>query len=428
MNFLTPVSLFFISLVVSGTSYAEIYREVSPSGIVTFTDKSTGFSNNKPKANRVFSKTRNRASISLDSLRNVSDSFENSVFDGWLSLYPDCSNHLQRIDLKHKKFLQFFSQNSPLVIPFVNRKGNSFGLYYSTNVRYQIDTQKNVLIVHRTKSKPRVLYRCENNDVPQYYRDRYDAYLINQDFLADQSIGNKIEINDGAEFLLQECRRAFEAKEYKTARSVCKLAAVNEKNIAANYYLGMLYRFNNGGDRDFKQSFQYTIKAANAGFSSAYSWLAWHYNFAKGVPQNTQLALKWYIAAVDSGQLKTAKTVASFYMKGKGVEKDLAQAAVWLTIASKAGDDHAQNKLGCMYANGVGVKQDYKLAHHWILKSHNQYNAKGIFNLAVLYDQGKVVKDGKGYAKKLYKKAKDRGINKTTDIIDKYDRVWLDRL
>jgi len=206
------------------------------------------------------------------------------------------------------------------------------------------------------------------------------------------------------------------------------LASVNEKNIAASYYLGMLYRFNNGGDRDFNKSYQYTIKAANAGFSPAYSWLAWHYNFAKGVPQNTQLALKWYIAAVDSGQLKTAKTVANFYMKGKGVEKDFAQAAVWLTIASKAGDDHAQNKLGCMYANGVGVKQDFKLAHHWILKSHNQYNPKGIFNLAVLYDQGKVVQDGKGYAKKLYKKAKDRGLNTTTDIVDKYDRIWLDKL
>jgi len=224
VKFLTFLSIFFILLVVSSTSYAEIYREVSPSGIVTFTDKSTGFSNNNTKAKRVSSTTRNRASISLDSLHNLSDSFDDSIFDGWLSLYPDCTNHLQRIDLKHKKFLQFFSQNSPLVIPIVNRKGNSFGLYYSTNVRYQLDTLKNVLIVYRTKSKPRVLYRCENNNVPRYYKDRYDAYLINQNFLADQSIGNKIEINDGAEFLLQECRRAFEAKEYKTARSICKFS------------------------------------------------------------------------------------------------------------------------------------------------------------------------------------------------------------
>jgi len=437
MKIIINLLLLFVFLFTSISCYAEIYREVDSSGHVTFSNKPSVSATTKiipaktvehKQKKWIKPSKRNRTIIRHEDLHNLTDNFDDVILDAWLSGSSDCANNFQRIDFKHKNFLQFFSENSPLVIPIVKRNGKSFDLYYSTKVKYQFDSKQYALLVYRTNSKPRVLYICAKEDVPQDYKDHFDVYSINQEFLAEQSAGGSVEIKDGAKFLLQECRRAFEAKEYDVARSTCALAAANKKNIAANHYLGMLYRFNSGGKLNFKTSYQYTLVAANAGFSPAYTWVGWHYHFAKGVPQNFEKALQWSIASVDAGNLESAKTVASFYMQGKGVKKDYAQAAVWLTIAARAGDAHAQNKLGCMYANGVGVKQDYKLAHEWILKSYYQHNAKATYNLAVLYEHDKVVKNGKGYSIGLYKDAKKRGINKISDIIDIQDRVWLTKL
>ncbi|MGD8526896.1 MAG: tetratricopeptide repeat protein [Thioalkalispiraceae bacterium] len=356
---------------------------------------------------------------------DLTGSFDDAILDNWLSSYWDCSNHFERVDLKYNNVLYFFSQHSPLVIPIIEQQNKSFRLFYSSQFDFQLDTKKQVLLKKTNKEKSKVMYICDEQVVPQHYRDGYATYRVNQDFLSGHSQGENIAIKDGARFLEQECRRTYQAKEYELARSTCGLAAANEKNVIAKYYLGMLYRYNQGGEIDLEASFKNISDAANAGFSPAFGWLAWHYNFGKSVKKDYREALRWYVAAVDSGEFNLAESVAGFYMYGKGVEVDYKQAAAWLLIAARAGDSHAQNKIGCMFANGVGVRQDYQLAHHWILKSSRQNNPKAIYNLAVLYDAGKIVKNGKGYASELYRKAAKYGLRKSTDITDKLDRVMI---
>ncbi len=433
--------LLFIILVASTNTNATIYREVSSSGHVTFTDKSPY--GHKLSLNEV-SKTKYHTKISKvdkknkwispnihdkrisspDELHNLSADFDDAIFDNWLSSYWDCSNNFERVDLVHNNLFRIFTRYHPIVIPIVKRNNKSLELYYSEKIKYLYDNKQQVLLSYRNNKKFKVLYVCADQDVPQFYKEHYATYLINQKFLAGHGLGKNIEIKDGKKFLEQECRRAYESKEYDNARSTCGLAAANSKNMIANYYLGMLYRFNYGGDINLETSYKHTLAAANAGFSSAYSWLAWHYDFGKGVKKDIGKSLYWRIASVDAGHLKNAASVANHYMQGISVKKDYAQAAVWLTIAAKAGDSHAQNKLGCMYANGVGLKQNDKLAHHWILKSRRQNNLKAIFNLAVLYEQDRIVRDGKGYSISLYNHAKKYGITRSSDIIDKYDRIW----
>ena len=424
------------TLLSSMGAHAAIYREVSPSGHVTFTDSPLPYEVIRtPSVNDNIDVTKNNKWVSpnlkikkiarLDELQDLTDDFDEAILDNWLSRSWDCTNHFERIDFKENKFLQFFSKDSPLVIPVVSQKNKLFELAYSKSIRYQFDATEKLLLNYRNQSKPYILYVCAEKDVPQRYRDRYSKYLITQEFLTGHSEGRGIEIKDGKKFLEQECRRTFEAKEYKDARTNCSLASTNKNNIAAKYYMGMLYRFNTGGESDYSLSYKQTLASAQSGFSPAYEWLAWHYRFGKGVTQNYEKALRWSIAAVDSGNLKVALSVAKFYMQGLGVEKDYTQAAVWLLIAARAGDSHAQNTLGCLYANGVGVKQDLKLAHHWIRESHYQSNPKAIFNLAVLYEQGKISKHGKSFSIPLYERAKRIGITRSDDIIDKYDRVWI---
>lgn len=359
-----------------------------------------------------------------DDLRSLTGDFDDALLGNWLSERWDCTNAFQRVDFKYNKFLQFFSRNASLVIPIVSRSDKSLELYYSSNIQYEFDTEQQVLLSYRNNGKPKILYICTEKDVPQYYIDQYNTYLINQNFLTGHGMGENIDIKDGAKFLEQECRLNYEDKEYKKARDTCEIAASNSKNVAARYYLGMLYRYNSGGEMNYKTSLKYTLEAANAGFSPAYSWAAWHYDFGKGVKKDYKKAMYWRIASVDAGHTEGAKSIARYYMRGLGVETDYMQAAVWLLIASRGGDPHAQNKLGSMYANGVGLKQNDEQAHYWIQKSEQQNNPKAVFNLAVMYEKDRIIDNGKSYAAPLYERAKELGIKESTDIMDKYDRVW----
>lgn len=433
--------ILIIILVISSSASATIYRGVSSSGHVTFTDKPQygqefsliEVSKTKPSAKKLNAENSNvwisphiydKKKSNPDELHNLSADFDDAIFDNWLSSYWNCSNSFERVDLVHDNLFRIFTRNHPIVIPIVKRNNKSLELYYSEKIKYLYDSKQKVLLSYRNNKKLKVLYVCAEQDVPQFYKDHYATYLINQGFLSEHGLGKNIDIKHGSNFLEKECRRAYELKEYEIARSTCGLAAVDTNNMIANYYLGMLYRFNYGGDINLEASYKHTLAAANAGFSSAYSWLAWHYDFGKGVKRDIGKSLYWRIASVDSGHLKNAASVAKYYMQGIGVKKDYVQAAVWLTIAARDGDSHAQNKLGCLYANGVGLKQNDNLAHHWILKSRRQNNLKAIFNLAVLYEQGRIVRDGKGYSISLYKHAKKYGITQSLDILDKYDRVW----
>lgn len=255
------IFLFSILLITSANSYSEIYRKVSPSGHVTFTDIAPP-DYKKPilkviKTNPVIGESRitnkwvspnnfDRKITKPSELKALIDDFDKLILDNWLSSYWDCSNNLERIDYKHNNALYFFTKKSPLVIPIVKHERKVFELFYSSKIRYQFDPVKKVLMKYHNKGKNELLYICDARDVPQHYRERYATYMINQQFLSEHGVGKNIEIKDGGKFLEQACRRAYKAKEYETARSTCGLAAVNKNNIISKYYLGMLYRYFGG--------------------------------------------------------------------------------------------------------------------------------------------------------------------------------------
>ncbi len=420
-----------ISLALSTTLLAKNEEEPSIQGRVSSSQNDIGKYGLKKKEKDAFSNSFVispniilKRNTEIAELENLIDDFDEVILDAWITARRDCLSGFQRIDLKYKNYLSLHANRKPVIIPIVRQNNKTFDLEYSLRYRYQFDTEKKVLLVTYTKGRQEVLYLCSENDVPIIYQDIYTTYLINQNFLAEHSQGPRIVIDDGAKFLDKDCRLAFLEKKYKKARSVCDLAAASSKSGIAHHYLGMLYRFEWGGALDYKTSFKHTLKAVGVGYSDSYSWLAWHYNFGKGVAKDFEKALKWRIASVDAGNLEGAYVLAKYYIKGEAVKQDFKEAIKWLEIAAEAGNSNAQNKIGCMYANGVGVKQDYKKAYHWIRESKYQNNPKAVYNLAVLYERNLIFKDGSFQAKRLYDLARKKGITKSTDIIDKYDRIW----
>ena len=101
------------------------------------------------------------------------------------------------------------------------------------------------------------------------------------------------------------------------------------------------------------------------------------------------------VNAYEKGDYKTALTIF----------EDLA----------KKGDIDAQYNLGLMYDNGRGVKQDYKKAFEWYEKAANQGYASAQNNLGVMYGNGYGVREDKKIAKEWFGKACDGGVQNGCD-------------
>jgi len=80
----------------------------------------------------------------------------------------------------------------------------------------------------------------------------------------------------------------------------------------------------------------------------------------------------------------------------------------WLPLAEQ-GNVRAQFNLGVMYEVGRGVKQDYFEAVKWFRKAAEQGVARAQLNLGVHYYQGHGVRQDKGQAKEWFGKACDNG-------------------
>jgi TPR repeat protein len=77
--------------------------------------------------------------------------------------------------------------------------------------------------------------------------------------------------------------------------------------------------------------------------------------------------------------------------------------------AAEQGNAKAQFNLAVMYDSGKGIRQDYAKAVKWYRKAAEQGNAKAQFNLAVMYQNGKGVWQDYAKAVKWYRKAAEQG-------------------
>ncbi|HJF72905.1 MAG TPA: sel1 repeat family protein [Gallibacterium anatis] len=85
---------------------------------------------------------------------------------------------------------------------------------------------------------------------------------------------------------------------------------------------------------------------------------------------------------------------------------------LWKPLAEQ-GDANAQFNLALMYEDGKGVKQDYFQTVKWYQKAAEQGNAKAQFNLGIMYSLGQGVKKDRNLAKMWVSKACENGYQKS---------------
>ncbi len=89
---------------------------------------------------------------------------------------------------------------------------------------------------------------------------------------------------------------------------------------------------------------------------------------------------------------------------------------LWLPLAEQ-GMAAAQFNLGVMYEKGRGVKQDDFEAVKWFRKAAEQGMADAQFNLGFMYDKGRGVKQDDFEAVKWFRKAAEQGHAKAQALL-----------
>ena len=85
---------------------------------------------------------------------------------------------------------------------------------------------------------------------------------------------------------------------------------------------------------------------------------------------------------------------------------------------AEQGYAYAQYNLGVMYENGRGVRQDYAEAVKWYRQAAAQGFADAQFNLGVMYGNGQGVRQDYAEALRWYRKATEQGHAEAQYIVD----------
>ena len=122
-------------------------------------------------------------------------------------------------------------------------------------------------------------------------------------------------------------------------------------NAAAQFNLGMMYKYSEGVAQDYKTAVKWFALAAEQGYVDAQCSLGLMYEDGKGVAQDYKTAVKWYILAAQQGNVAAQATLGWKFYQGEGVAQDYIKAYMWFNIAAIDGDT---NKIS--YRDNVAHK------------------------------------------------------------------------
>jgi TPR repeat protein len=162
----------------------------------------------------------------------------------------------------------------------------------------------------------------------------------------------------------------------------------------------------------------YLKKRAASGDADAQCKLGMFYEQGRGGLEKSDIqAEKWFRLAATQGSSLAQLNLGCFYMTGRGgLERSDVEAEKWIRRSAYRGMAKAQYYLGLFYLNGRGglVQSDRKAAFLFFLAA-NQSLPEGVYNLGVLYEYGRGVNQSNKEAVRLYKIAKDLGVQEATE-------------
>lgn len=118
-------------------------------------------------------------------------------------------------------------------------------------------------------------------------------------------------------------------------------------------------------------------------------------------------------AAAEQGDLDAQGLLGGMYYEGMGTPQNITEAQRWWQVASERNDPISQAQLGLLYVKA----EQYPAAKFWLEHSAAQGNAQGMFNLGVMYLQGKGMPKDIAMAKSLFTQAAAKGHEKAQQVL-----------
>lgn len=143
-----------------------------------------------------------------------------------------------------------------------------------------------------------------------------------------------------------------------------------------------------GSDESPKKSFNWYLKAAEQGSSSAQFYVGYYYASGYGVKKDVKLALEWYTKAAYQKSPAALNNLAVCYEYGRGVEIDLTKAAYHYEESAKLGNVTAQKNLANCYKNGTGVEKSPSKVFYWTLEAARNGDVESQGMIALYHFKG----------------------------------------
>ena len=147
----------------------------------------------------------------------------------------------------------------------------------------------------------------------------------------------------------------------------------------------------------------------------------------------TKKSLSGYVKreAAESGSPEGMVKLGTCYDGGYyayGVVSDYKEAIRWYQKAAELNNSMAMYNLGIMYSNGRGVQQDHSEAFKWYMKSAELGDVEAMLKLGSAYENGLGVVKSYGEAFKWYMKASGTGHGRGVEGLAKVERLLVNHL
>ncbi len=185
----------------------------------------------------------------------------------------------------------------------------------------------------------------------------------------------------------------FNQKQYTKARLLFEELA-EQNHAEANNYLGKIYKYGLGVDRDYKISFQYYKKSSELGCAAAMTNLGSMYLSGSGVEKSCKEYVKWYSISAESGFPLAIINLALSYIEGGCVSVDYSKAEYYLDKIDKE-SDYYNKKIALEKLYGLGRNIDSTSA----LKMIEQIAAQDDIQFMLIF--AKCLRNGVGKRKNL---------------------------
>jgi|GEM_PF-2191258 len=150
--------------------------------------------------------------------------------------------------------------------------------------------------------------------------------------------------------LWQDCYNHYRAKSYRVASTSCE-KAFSVGYVRAAWLLGHIHYYNLNNDHSNRESgFQWYLKAAEAGWPQALTYVGESYMYADGVAEDFSKAFHWLTKAAAYQDPDAEFAIGMLFYDGKGRDKDIGSAIAWFKKAADKQHLMSLNNLTWIHA------------------------------------------------------------------------------